>query len=77
MSRRDKLIDRIRARPPVADFRDVRGVLESFGWRQARQSGSHVSFTKPDEGTILIPLKGGSKVKREYLDLICERLGLD
>lgn len=77
MSKRDKLIERIVARPPEADFDDVRKVLERFGWAEARQRGSHVSFTKPGEGTFIIPLKGGTRVKRVYLDQLCERLGLD
>jgi predicted RNA binding protein YcfA (HicA-like mRNA interferase family) len=76
MARRDKLIARVRARPPLADFDDVRAVLELFGWERARQSGSHVSFTKPGERTLTIPNFHG-KVKRVYLDEICKRLGLD
>ena len=67
----------MRRRPPEADFADVRTLLEAFGWTLARESGSHVSFTKAGEGTLVIPRKGGQKVKRVYLDLICERLGLD
>ena len=77
MSQRDKLIARIVARPPIADFYDVRRVLELFGWEQARQSGSHVSFVKAGERPIIIPLQSGRKVKRVYLDQICERLRLD
>lgn len=77
MSRDAKLIERIRARPSEATFRDVERVLEMFGWEQSRQRGSHVVFTKPGEGIITVPIVGGRKVKRRYLDMICERLGLD
>ncbi|HZU75815.1 MAG TPA: type II toxin-antitoxin system HicA family toxin [Dehalococcoidia bacterium] len=77
MSKRDKLVERILARPPEADFADVRTVRERHGWMQVRQSGSHVAFTKAGERAFIIPLRGGSKVKRVYLDQICERLGLD
>lgn len=77
MSQHDKLIERIRARPPEADFNDVRRLLEAFGWTLAREKGSHAHFTKPGERTLTIPRHGGRRVKRTYLDLICERLGLD
>jgi predicted RNA binding protein YcfA (HicA-like mRNA interferase family) len=77
VSRLDKLIARIRARPPEADFEDVRRLLEAFGWTFAREQGSHAHFTKPGERTITVPRVGGRKVKRTYLDLLCERLGLD
>lgn len=52
-------------------------MLEAFGWRQARQKGSHVSFVKADAPTIIVPLKDGNKVKRHYIDEICKLLGLD
>jgi predicted RNA binding protein YcfA (HicA-like mRNA interferase family) len=71
----DKAIARLLARPPAADFGDVRRVLESYGWAQARQSGSHLAFTKPGERTIIIPLTG-HKVKRPYVVELCKRLGI-
>ena len=77
MTKLEKLIEQIRRRPPEAEFADVRALLEAFGWALSRQSGSHVSFTKAGEGTQIIPKKGGSKVKRVYLQQICDRLGLD
>lgn len=77
MSQREKLIARIRERPPQARFGDVRAVLEAFGWQVARQRGSHVSFVKEGERAIIVPKEGGRWVKRVYLDQICERLGLD
>lgn len=77
MTQHDKLIDRIRARPTEASFGDVRRLLEAFGWVLAREKGSHVHFTKSGERTITVPLVGGRKVKRTYLNIIIERLGLD
>ncbi len=78
MEKRDKKrIKRITSRPPQAKFSDVRWVLALHGWEQDRQDGSHVIFAKADERSISVPLVGGSKVKRVYLDQICERLGLD
>ena len=77
MTRLERLIERIKARPPEADFGDVVRLLEAFGYERKRQEGSHVSIKKPGERTITVPLAKGRKVKRVYLDLICERLGLD
>ena len=67
MTQLERSLQRLRSRPPEADFADVRRVLEAFGWVQARQSGSHVSFTRPGRRTVVIPLSGGTKVKRAYV----------
>lgn len=76
MTRRDKLIERIRRRPPIAKFGDVRSLLEAYGWTHDRTTGSHEIFTKPGERTLPVPVHGGA-VKRVYLDRICDLLGLD
>jgi predicted RNA binding protein YcfA (HicA-like mRNA interferase family) len=52
-------------------------LLEEMGWRKDREKGSHVTFVKEDEPPITVPKEGGRWVKRAYLDLICDRLGLD
>lgn len=77
MSKREKLTGRIRAPPPEADFDDVRCLLEHHGWSLDREKGSHVIFVKEGEGLITVPKHHGKKVKRTYLAIICERLGLD
>ena len=77
MSTRDKLIDRLKARPPEMNFGDVRKVLEAFGWEMCR-GGKHTGvFKKAGERSITVPTRQGRRVAREYLDQICERLGLD
>jgi predicted RNA binding protein YcfA (HicA-like mRNA interferase family) len=76
MSRDEKLIARIKARPVEASFTDVRKVLEMHGWRLARRRGSHITFGKRGEVAIVVPLVRGSKVKGVYLDHIIERLDL-
>jgi predicted RNA binding protein YcfA (HicA-like mRNA interferase family) len=76
MTRREKLIECIKARPPEADFSDVENLLEEFGYERRRQEGSHVSFKKPGARTIIVPLVKGRKVKRAYLDQICDLLDL-
>ena len=52
-------------------------LLEDFGWTLDRTKGSHATFTKPGCYPITVPTKHGSKVKRIYLDKICELLELD
>jgi predicted RNA binding protein YcfA (HicA-like mRNA interferase family) len=76
MGRRAKLIRSICARPPEAQFSVVRSLLEAFGWKRDRQSGSHVTFVKPGEFPITIPIHN-EKVGRVYLTEICDRLDLD
>jgi predicted RNA binding protein YcfA (HicA-like mRNA interferase family) len=80
MTKRDKLIALMISRPTTATFADVRAVLEMFGWELARTKGSHHAFKKPghpEEGTIMVPVEGGTRVKKHYLDEVCQKLGLD
>ncbi len=77
MTQLEKMIAKIGARPPQADFAEVRALLEALGWVLDRERGSHVVFKKAGEYPIIFPKQGGRKVKREYLAHICERLGLD
>ncbi len=77
MTKRDKLIASIVARPSTASFQDVRAILIMFGWEHASSKASHHRFTKPGERSITVPVKHGTTVKRHYLDEICIRLGLD
>ena len=77
MTKLAKLVDRIRARPPEADFDDVWTLMKAYGWTIGRERGSHVTFVKPGERAITVPKAGGRKVKRVYLDQLCEILGLD
>jgi len=77
MTKLDKLIDKIRARPVEARFSDVQTLLYAFGWTIGREKGSHVTFVKNGQAPLIIPKAGGTKVKQVYLDTICQRLGLD
>lgn len=76
MSRREKLIEKIRARPPEADFSDVRRLLEMHGWTLDRERGSHAYFVNQSQ-QFSVPRVSGRKVKRTYLDKICTLLDLD
>lgn len=77
MTRLQKLIERLKARPPELDHADLATILKAFGWTLVRQRGSHVVYKKVGERAISIPLKSGRKVRRAYLDMICRQLGLD
>lgn len=78
MTRRERLVAKILARPSEAEFRDVRALLEEFGWVLDRQRGSHVTFVHEAEQEIItVATVSGRRVKRVYLDQICKRLGLD
>jgi len=76
MTRRDKLIERIRRRPPIAKFSDVRSLLEDDGWTLDRTSGSHHVFIKPGMRSFPVPVHNGVVI-RTYLDVLCDLLGLD
>ena len=73
----DKLLAKIKARPSEADYRDVRALLEAFGWTERNGKGSHSVFTKEGERSITVPTISGRKIKRYIIDQIIERLGLD
>ena len=77
MTKREKLIARIRARSADADFSDVKALLEMFGWTLDRSSGSHHTFTKDGEPSITVSTISGRTVKQYILKQICDRLGLD
>ena len=76
MTQRDKLVARIKARPPRARYSDVRALLEAFGWSVDRQDGSHVTFVKDGERSLTIALVKGRSVKAVYLAKICDQLGI-
>jgi predicted RNA binding protein YcfA (HicA-like mRNA interferase family) len=77
MTRVDKLLERLRRRPPRASFSDVRKLLEAYGWVIANQDGSHVTFKKKGEYPLVIVQESGRRVKRGYVELLLERLGLE
>lgn len=78
MSRRAKLRAKILARPPEADFQDVCAIFTEYGWSLRSTEGSHHIFVSPDKKQVFsVPTVSGRKVKRHYLDRICQILGLE
>lgn len=76
MTRREKLIERLRSAKAESAFADLRMLLERSGWKLVRQRGSHATFAKPGEPTIVFPLLSGRCVKRPYVMLVLNRLEL-
>ncbi len=80
MSKLTKLILNFLASPPEVRFEDVRYVLEAFGFQEKRSRGSHHIFENEVGEVIIIPKKGGQKVKkvkRFYVQRIAELLKLE
>lgn len=77
MTQADKLLERLRARPPEATFADVHRLLETHGWKRANENGSHVTYKKTGELPLVVIKTGGRKIKRTYIIRVLERLGLD
>ncbi len=68
MSKLSKLIKYLLSRPPEARFEDISYVLEAFGYKEIRSRGSHHAFENEEGEVIVIPKKGGKKVKRNYIE---------
>jgi predicted RNA binding protein YcfA (HicA-like mRNA interferase family) len=75
MTQIDKLIDKMKRRPPDMDFSEVQTVLEAHGYSLSATGSSHNVFRKGGSH-ISVPTKGGRKVARVYLDQIIDLLGL-
>lgn len=77
MGKIDKLVKNFLAQPSDARFEDVRYVLEAFGYKEIRARGSHHTFENARGEVIVVPKKGGQKVKRVYIQRIVELLNLE
>ena len=71
----ERIIARLRRHLPEVDFRDLRQVLEAYGWSLDRQESSHVVFFKRGCLPISIPLVSGRRVKRAYLRQVLQAIG--
>lgn len=77
MGKLEKLVEQFLNQPPEVSFKDVRYLLEAFGFEEKRSKGSHHSFRDSQGRKITIPKKGGQKVKGIYVRLIVELLNLE
>jgi predicted RNA binding protein YcfA (HicA-like mRNA interferase family) len=76
MGKLEKLIQQFLNYPPEVRFEDVRYLLEAFGFVEIRSRGSHHSFRNEIGQKVVIPKKGGQKVKGIYVRLIVDLLDL-
>ena len=77
MSKLEKLIKKLLSRPPESRFEDVYTILKAYGYQEIRSKGSHHAFENAQGDVIIIPKKGGKKVKKTYIEEIIKRLNLD
>lgn len=77
MGKLSKLIEYLLSRPPEARFQDISYVLEAFGYQEVRSRGSHHAFENEQGEVIIIPKKGGKKVKRTYIEETIRLLNLE
>lgn len=77
MGKIDKLVKKLLLRPPEIKFDDIRYVLIEFGYQEIRSKGSHHSFKNEQGEVIIIPKKGGQKVKRTYIEELIRLLDLE
>ncbi|MBO1050955.1 hypothetical protein BMF77_01946 [Dolichospermum sp. UHCC 0315A] len=77
MGKLSKLIKYLLSRPPEARFEEISYVLEAFGYQETRVRGSHHAFENEQGEVIIIPKKGGKKVKRTYIEETIRLLDLE
>ena len=70
MTKRDKLLDKLKQRPNNVTFNDVRRVLENEGFELDRMSGSHHIFLKAD--IIFVVPSHRNRVKVRYVKRLIE-----
>ncbi len=77
MSKIAKLIKHLLSRPPEARFEEISYVLKAFGYQEVRVRGSHHVFENDEGDVIVVPKKGGKKVKKTYIEAIIKLLDLE
>ncbi len=75
MTRIDKLQERLLRKPVDMRFDEVKAILKSHGFENARTRGSHFFFTN-NRNVISIPVHNNT-VKKTYLEKIIEILKLE
>ncbi|WP_373478749.1 type II toxin-antitoxin system HicA family toxin [Geminocystis sp.] len=77
MSKLEKLIKKLLSRPPEARFEEIYTVLKAYGYQEIRSKGSHHAFENDRGDVIIVPKKGGQKVKKTYIEEIINKLNLE
>jgi predicted RNA binding protein YcfA (HicA-like mRNA interferase family) len=61
---------------PVLKPREVASILESFGFKEIRQKGSHKQFRHPDGRITTVPFHKGRDISPILLRQIAKDIGL-
>lgn len=78
MSKKEKLLQKMLAKPPEITFREFELFMELYGWTKARQKGSHAVFLNESGDEMLtVPQSHGKMVRRTYIILALKQLGLE
>ena len=77
MGKHEKLLERLRRKPPEADFGDIHRLLEGSGFHRAGADGSHFVYRNAAGRQVTVITVKGRKVKRPYIVRVLEFLGLD
>jgi predicted RNA binding protein YcfA (HicA-like mRNA interferase family) len=77
MSKLEKIVEQFLREPPEVSFDDVGVLLSAFGFKDSGGSGSHRVFVKPGDLPIIVPTIKGRRVKKVYVRMIIDRLGLE
>jgi predicted RNA binding protein YcfA (HicA-like mRNA interferase family) len=67
LSRKRKLLEKLKALPPEMSYEEVERVLGWFGFSCVRSGGSHHQFRHPSGRMLTVPKRGGQVVTRTYL----------
>ena len=68
-----KRLRELEQNPKEASPKEVRVVLEGFGYELARQTGSHQTFTKAGEYPIVVPIRR-PHINAVYVKKVIHRL---
>lgn len=74
MSKTEKLIARLLARPKDFTYDELRSLLSSLGYREAQGAGSRVCFVSDSHKIKLHKPHPGNIMKAYQLDLVIEEL---
>lgn len=77
MSSLEKLVEKFLFKPSKVDIGDVMRLLDAFGYKRRKKSGSEYVFHKKDGYPINVPTVKGSHVKSLYVKRLAKRLDLE
>jgi predicted RNA binding protein YcfA (HicA-like mRNA interferase family) len=63
-------------RPPILKPREVVAILNTLGFEEIRQRGSHKQFRHPDGRQTTVPFHGGRDISPILLRRIIKDIGL-